>query len=104
MVSEPDERPVLEETDAYWSPYLDSELKRYWEELNGLPALVELVTNCFGAEPWRGASEDYRLLLLVLAFQHQPGEQWGNWLQTLEKRLRARQARICAAANGPRGR
>ena len=104
MVSDQEERPVLEETGTDWSPFLDSELKRYWEELSGLPALVELVTNCFGPEPWRRAPEDYRLFLLVLAFQHQAGDQWGIWLQTLQRRLRERQARICAAAHEARGR
>lgn len=100
MVSQREGRPVLEEADEDWSPFLDSEMKQQWLELknSGKPygALIELIEDCFGAEPWREVPEDYRALVFFLAFQHQPGAQWASWLQWLGEHLRARRRRICA--------
>ena len=102
-MSQPDERPVLEETDLDWRPFLDSELSAQWEELRataGMETLVELIEDCFGPQPWRRVSEDYRALIFLLAFHHQPGEQWASWLHWLSEHLRTRRRYICARSNG----
>lgn len=98
------ERPALDavQEDEFWSPHLDSELKALWDELKtpGMADVIELIEDCFGPDPWRAASEEYRALMFVLAFQHQADPQWQAWLGFLLQQLREHRRRMCKIALG----
>jgi hypothetical protein len=97
-------RPALEglQDDDLWRPHLDSEMRLLWQELKSSNAgeLIELVEDCYGLEPWRVVSEEYRAFIFLLAFQHQADAQWASWLDFLGRQLRERRHRLCAAALG----